>query len=125
MLWGRNPFRWRGLRGAGVLITLCRPFVIVEGDARRHDVNEREAAMSERRFQNGHKLFFIAGKTARHKCRANAESQQNRIDRRHAIGFTAFTLGTDIGGRRELTFSEPIHAVILNQVNHLHVAANA
>ena len=96
--------------------------MVVEGDARRNHVHQREAAMGDGCLQDGNQLFLVARETARDECSADAQAQHHRINGGHAIGFTLFTLRADIGGCRKLTLGQSVHAVVLDDVNHPQVA---
>ena len=72
---GRNEIGLRRFQLvlAGVEVALGRSFVIVESDAGRDDVDQREAAMRERGFEDRDQLFFVAGEAAGDERRADAE----------------------------------------------------
>ena len=108
---------------ARVQIALRRPFVIVEGDAGRDDVDQREAAVRERGFQNRHQMFLVAREPARYECRSDAEREQHGIDGRHPVGFALLALRTHIRRCRELALGEPVHAVVFDHVQHADVPA--
>jgi hypothetical protein len=66
----------------------------------------------------------VSGKAARDERCAQAERQQHRIDGRRRISLAALRLGADIGGSRKLTLGQAVDAVVFDQVEHVHVAAN-
>ena len=63
------------------------------------------------------------------KLRATNEAperhrQQHRIDRRLEVGLAFLRLGADVGGGGELPLGQAVHAVVLDDVQHVEVAAD-
>ena len=109
---------------ARVQVALGGAFVIVERHARGDHVHQRETAVRDGGLEDRHELFLVARKAARHERRADAERQHHRIDRRHAVRLAALALRADVGRSRELALGQAIDAVVLDHVQHLHIAAD-
>ncbi len=79
--------------------------------------------MGNGRFDQGHELFPVARKAARHEGRAQQDRQGHQIDR--LVGIDAATLGFRalVGGCRELSLGQTVNAVVLADVDHVHAAA--
>src|SRR5581483_4771566 len=96
---------------ARIEIALCRAGVVVERNAWGNDVNQREPAVRKGRFEDRYKLLFIAGKTARHERRAQAQGQHDGIDGRKLIGFAALALRSDIRRSGKLPLCKSVDTV--------------
>ena len=109
---------------AGVLVALGRTLVVVKGDARREHIDERKARVLEARLDERHELCLIARKASRNEARAKVHGEQHRVDGRLLVDLALFGLGTDIRRGRELAFGQAIHTVVLDDVEHVGVAAD-
>ena len=87
-------------------------------------VDQGEAAVRDGGLENGHELFLVAGETARDEGGSDAQAEHHRIDGRHGVGLALLALGADVGGGGELALGEPVHAVVLDDVEHAHIAAD-
>ena len=105
-------------------VALGRALVIVERHARRDDVDQREAVVPQRRLENRNELRLVAREAARNERRAQAEREQDRVDGALLVRLAALALRADIGGCRELPLGEAVHAVVLDDVEHVEVAAD-
>ena len=63
-------------------IALGRADVVVEGDARRDDVDHREALVHQPRLDQRHELLLVAGEAARDEGAAEAQRRETGIHRR-------------------------------------------
>src|SRR2546423_1155909 len=61
-------------------VALGRPVVVVEGDARRDDVEDRRAAMRDRRLDQRHHLLAVAAERAGDERAAERERDGARVD---------------------------------------------
>ena len=96
--------------------------MVVECDAGRKHVDEREATMPHARLDQRHELRLVAGEAARHEGGAERERQQHGIDGRTLIHLALLGFRADIRGGGELALGEPINAVVLDQIQHVHIA---
>ena len=103
-------------------VALGRSFVIVEGHAGRQHVDQGEAPMAHAGLDQRHELHLVAGEAARDESRAQGERQQDRIDRRALIDVALLGLRSDVRRRRKLALGESVDAVVLDQIEHVHVA---
>ena len=106
------------------LVTLRRADVVVERDARRDDVDHREALVHQSGLDQRHELLAVAGEAARDERAAEREGREARVDRRLLVLFAFLGLRADVRGCRELAFRQPVDAVVLAHVQHVHVAAD-
>ena len=109
---------------AHIVEALGRPRVIVEGDAGRDHVDEGRALVLDRGPDQRHQLLLVAGKRARHERRAELQRHRHDIDRVVGVDDAALALGATVGGGRKLSFGEPVHAVVLDDVDHVDAAAH-
>ena len=78
----------------------------------------------EPRLDQRHQLRLVAREAARDERGAERHRQLHRIDRRLDVGLALLGLAADVGGGRELALGEPVHAVVLDDVEHVEVAAD-
>src|SRR6185437_4211105 len=71
-----------------------------------------------------HQLALVAGEAARHERGAQSHGQQHRIDGRLEVGLAFLRLGADVGGSGELPLGKTVHTVVLDDVQHIEVAAD-
>ena len=98
--------------------------MIVEGDARRDHVDQREALVMHGRLEQRHQLRLVAREAARDEGGAERDRQLHRIDRRLVVDLALLRRAADIGRSRELALGEPVDAVVLDHVDHVQVAAD-
>jgi hypothetical protein len=96
--------------------------MVVERDARRHDVDERDPLVLDCGLDQRNELSLVAGKPARDERRAENERELHQIDRLVAVHRAALCLRALVGGGRELPLGEPVHAVVLDDVHHVDAA---
>ena len=85
---------------------------------------KREALVPESRLDQWHELLLVAGEAARNERRAQGHRQQHRIDRRLEVGLALLRFGADVGRGGELALRQAVHAVVLDDVQHVQVAAD-
>ena len=107
-----------------VFVGLGGAFVIVEGDARRDDVEHDGALMGDGGFQHGAELALVAGEGAADESCAEFDGEAAGIDGREIVDDSGFQFGTEIGGGGELAFGEAVHAVVFDDVDHGKIAAH-
>ena len=108
---------------ARVRVALRRILVIVERHARRDDVDQREAAVAHAGLDQRHELVLVAREAARDERAAERERDLHGIDRRLLVDLAALRFRADVGRRRELPLREAVHAVVLDDVHHVEIAA--
>ena len=96
--------------------------MIVERDARADDIEKRRTAMRDCGLDQRHELLLVAGKSTRDIRRAELQRESDEIDRRIAVDDAFLRHRALIRGRRKLAFGEAVHAVILDDVDHVHAA---
>ncbi len=107
---------------AHVVVALGRAVVVVEGDAGREDVEESGALVRERALDERHKLLLVAGEAAPDVGRAALQRHEHEVDALVGIDRAAFCLAPAIRGRGELPLGEAVHAIVLDDVGHVHAA---
>jgi hypothetical protein len=110
---------------AHVIVALGRTHVVVEGDAGAHDVDQRRTLMLDRCLDQRNELFLVARKAARDERRAQCQRDHGEIDRFVAIDRPALALAAAVGGCRELSLGKAVHAVVLDDVDHVDATAEA
>src|SRR5579872_7381822 len=80
--------------------------------------------MRQGSFENRDKLILVARETASDEGCAEAEAERYRVNGGHAVLLAFFAPGSDVGGGGELALGESIDAVVFDDVDHAHVAAN-
>src|SRR2546421_11900802 len=108
---------------ARVGVALRRAFVVVERHARGKYVDQGEALVLHAGLDERHELLLVAREAARREGGAQGHREQYRVDRRLEVGLALLRLGADVGGGGELSLRQPVHAVVLDDVQHVHVAA--
>jgi hypothetical protein len=98
--------------------------MVVERHAGAHDVDERRAAVLDRRLDQRHELLLVAGEAAGDERRAQHQRELDEVDRLVAVDRAALRLGALVGGGRELALGEPVDAVVLDDVDHVDAAAH-
>src|SRR5437764_12323510 len=78
--------------------------------------------MGHRRLENRNELLLVAGEAARYECGADAHAKRHRVDWSELVGLASLALRADIGGGGELSLGQPVHAVVLDDVDHVEVA---
>ena len=81
--------------------------------------------MLDRRLDQRHELRLVAREAARDKRGAELQRHRDEIDRRVGVDGAALGLRALVGGRRELTLGQPVHAVVLDDVDHVDAAPDA
>ncbi len=72
----------------------------------------------------GTSWLLVAGERARDEGRAEREGEEDRIDRRLLVRFPLLRGRADVGRGGELPLGETVDAVVLQDVQHVHVAAD-
>src|SRR2546430_8035647 len=109
---------------ARVSVALGGALVVIESHARREHVDECEALVLEARLDERHQLLLVAREAARHEGGAERHRQQHRVDRRLEVGLALLGPAADVPGCGKLPLGEPIDAVVLDDVQHVEVAAD-
>src|SRR5688500_875571 len=99
-----------------VRVTLCRPLVIVECDARRDHVDEGETPMLEPSSEDRDELGLVTRKTTRDEGTPESQRQECRIDGRLRIGLAPLGPGPHVRRGGELSLGETVDAVVLDDV---------
>ena len=97
-------------------------FVVVERDAGGDAVDERGAFVLDRRLDQRHELRLVAGEAARHERRAELQRHADQVDRLVAVHHAALRLGAAVGGGGELALGQAVHAVVLDDIDHVDAA---
>ena len=79
----------------------------------------RQAGLEDR-----HELSLVAREAARHERRAERQRQQRAVDRLHRVGLALLAGRALVGRRRELALRQAVDAVVLEDVEQVHVAAD-
>ena len=103
-------------------VALGRILVVVEGHAGRQHVDQGKALVRQARLDQRHQLGLVAGKAARHEGRTRGKRRQHRVDRRLHVDLALLGLAAEVGRGGELALGQPVHAVVLDDVEHAHVA---
>ena len=109
---------------AQVVVALGRATVIVEGHTGREHINEGRALVLDGGLQERYKLLLVARKAAPDESRAELHGDAHEINRAVAVDRALLGLRTGIGRRGELALGQPVDAVVLDQVQHIHAATN-
>ena len=109
---------------ARVRVALGGTFVVVERDAGRDDVNQRETVMGQPDLDDRDELRLVARERPRHERRAKRQREQHGVNGRLLVGLALLGHRADVGRRGELSLGEPVHAIVLEHVQHVHVAAD-
>ena len=107
-------------RGVG----LGRALVVGEGHAGTHHVEHRGAAMGKRGLEQRPQLLLVARERARHEAAAELDRDRAQVDGHEIVLLARLGGAADVGGGRELALREPVDAVVLDDVDHRHVAAD-
>ena len=82
--------------------------------------------MLQRRLDQRHQLRLVAGEAARDEGGAELQRHADQVDRLVACSPTPrLLLAPLVGGGGELALGQPVHAVVLDDVDHVHAAAHA
>ena len=107
---------------ADIVEALGRAGVVVEGDAGADDVDERRALVADRSRDQRHQLGLVAGKTARHKARAELQRDRHQVDGVVGVHHALFRLRAAVGGGGELALGQAVDAVVLDDIGHVDAA---
>ncbi len=97
---------------------------VVEGHARADDIQHRGAAVRKRRLEQFLDLLWIAGKGARHERAVRGQGFQANVHGHVGIGALVLERQADLGRGGELPFGQAVDAVVLDDVQHVDVAAD-
>ncbi len=75
-------------------------------------------------FDQRHQLGLVAGEAARHEARAELQRDPDEVDGAVGVGHAALGFRAAVGGGRELALGQAVHAVVLDDVGHIHAAAD-
>ena len=106
-----------------VAIALGGAFVIVEGGARRNDVDHDQSLVRDGGLQQGGQLLLVAGEGPRDERRPPLQGQHAAIERRQFVGAAGLGFRSYVGRGRKLTLRQSIDAVVFDDVNVRQVAA--
>jgi hypothetical protein len=101
-----------------------RPLVVVERHAGGEDVDEGETLVGQARLEDRHQLGLVAREGAGHEAGPQLERQRDGIDGAELVGLAALALGPHVGRGGELPLGEAVDAVVLDDVQHVQVAAD-
>ena len=104
-------------------VALGRLLVVVEGNAGADDVEHCRALVAGGRLEQFAHLLGVAGERAGHEAAVGSERLDTQIDRGKLIEARILELLAHVGGGRELALRQPVHAVVLDDIHHAHVAA--
>ncbi len=105
-------------------VALRRPLVVVEGHARRDDVEHRRAPVGDRRFQQREHLLLVARERPRDEARPEVDGKRAQVDGRQVVDDTVLERRAEVGRGRQLSLRQPVAAVVLDDVDHRDVAAH-
>ena len=77
------------------------------------------------RLQDRHELLLVTGETARDERRAETESHGHGVDGRQHVRLALLRARANVGRGRHLALRESVDTVVLDDVDHLHVASDA
>ena len=97
-------------------------FVVVERDAGRDAVDEGGALVLDRGLDQRHQLRLVAGEAARHEGGAELQGHADEVDGFVGVQHAALALRPLVGGGGELPLGQAVHAVVLDDVQHVHAA---
>ncbi len=104
---------------------LGRTRMIVERDAWADHVDERRPVMRHRGLYQRHELPLVARERAPDERRTRHQRHADQVDRRVVVGAAGLRLRPAVRRRRELPLGQPINAVVLGDVDHVHAAPHA
>ena len=76
-------------------------------------------SMLDRSLDQRHELGLVAGEPARDEGCAELQRHCHQVDRVVVVGDAALRFRTAVGGGRELAFGQAVHAVVLDDVDHV------
>ncbi len=85
---------------------------------------QRRALVLDRCLDQRHELLLVAGERARHEGRAELQRHRHQIDRVVGVDDAALALGAAVGGGGELALGQAVHAVVLDDIDHVDAAAH-
>src|SRR5690606_17575724 len=112
----------RALVLAAVGVALGGVGLVVERHAGADDVDDRRAAERQAGLDDLAHLLGVAGEGARHEAGAGRERLQADVDGRERVGAGVLEALPEVGGGGELPLGEAVDAVVLDDVDHAHVA---
>jgi hypothetical protein len=114
----------RDLRVPCRRVALGRVRRVVEGHARADDIQHSGAFMGDGGFEQRLHLLGSPEKLRATKVAAADDGFQRQINGRQFVLAIVFEELAFIGGGGELAFGQPIDAVVLDNVDHRHIAAD-
>ena len=103
-------------------VALRRTVVVIEGDARRDDVEDCHAAVRDRGLDQGHQLLAVAAEGAGHERAAQGQRDRAGVDRLESVDRPLLLHRAQVGGGRELALGQAVRAVVLDDVGAVDVA---
>src|SRR5690606_6797520 len=99
-----------------------RVVLVVEGHAGADDVEHRQAAVAEGGLDELTHLFGVTGEGAGNEAGACYQGFDADVDWWEVVVSGVLQLLVTLGRGRELTLGKPVDAVVLDDVDHPHVA---
>ena len=109
---------------AHVVITLGAAAMVVEGDTRADDVDERGATMGHGALDQWHQLLLVTREAAGHVGGAKLQGQTDQVHRAVVVDDALLAFGAAVGSGGELSLGKPVDAVVLHNVGHAHTASH-
>ena len=81
--------------------------------------------MHDGAFDQWHQLLLVPGKTPGHISRAQFDRQHHQVDGRVGIDRALLALRAAVGRGGELSLGQAVHAVVLDDVDHVYAATHA
>src|SRR6476619_4956853 len=101
-----------------------RSLVIVEGDAWRDAIDEGGPFVFDSRFDQRHELVLVAGKGSADESRPKLNGHRHEVDSRIGIDGDLLERRSFVRGRRKLTFSQPVNAIVGHEIHLVHATPN-
>ena len=98
--------------------------VVVEGDTRRNHVDQSEALVRHGGLEQGSELLLGTRKRTGNKGATEVDGHGTQVDGLGFVGGSFLLLRADVSRRRVLALRQTVDAVVLDDVDHVHVAAN-
>ena len=98
--------------------------MVVKSDAWADDVDHHGAVVRDGGFQHREKLLLVTREAAADEGRTELDGQRAGVDGREVVNDAGLELRAAVGGRGELALGEAVDAVVFDDVNDRHIAAD-
>src|SRR5690606_30524498 len=102
------------------VVALGRSGVVVELHAGADGVDEGRALVGQGRLDEWYELSLVAGEGAGDEGRAQLQGDRDEVDGAVVVDHAALGLRAFVRGGRELALGQAVHAVVLDDVGHVH-----